>query len=434
MKKLMTAAVIAAFVATATATPSYATTTSTPPASWGLDRIDQTSSSLDGSYTYPRSAGLGVRVYVLDTGVQGNLLSFENRVLPGFDATTGRGTANVDCHGHGTHVAGTIASSTYGVAPKATIVPVRVATCQGGVSSTWITAGLRWVLDNHPANTPGVVNLSVAVQYNETVNNMADRLYRAGIVVVAASGNYNMDACRLSPGSTKSILTVGSINDNSNKSNGTTFGSCIDMYAPGGRITSEDPRLPNRVRTGTSMAAPHVAGAAALYLAENPTQTAANVNHMLTRYATEGLIPNEPAESNKILNIGFINERTTGTPETPTEIGSGIVETPAVEPEPAIVQTLADAPANLYVMGGADTMTVVWNAPSNVNDVRLLHYRIEYSYDNGRVWRLLARTEPGVTQAQTNKPPRGTLTSFRIIAVTAGGTSEPSRVVRIRIS
>ncbi len=436
MKKLVSAVGLATLLVGSLSLPASASaTTTTTPSSWGLDRIDQTTSQLDNSYTYPSTGGAGVRVYVLDTGVEGNLMSFGGRVLPGFDATTPRGgTANTDCHGHGTHVAGTIASSRYGVAPKATIVPVRVATCQGGVSSTWISNGLKWVLDNHPAGTPGVINLSVAVMYNEPVNNMADRLFRAGLVVVAASGNYNMDACRLSPGSTKAILTVGAVNNNSFKTNGTTFGDCIDMYAPGGTITSEDPKLASRVRTGTSMAAPHVSGAAALYLGNNPQESPAMVNHLLSKYATEGAIPNLTDGVNKLLNIGFINERSVAPAPAPELDAPTEITEPVIAPEPpAPVQTIADAPTNLYVMGGSTTMSIVWTAPANASAVQIQHYRIEYSYDNGKTWRLLTRVTPETTQAQTAKPIPGTLVTFRVLAVTAGGNSEPSKNVTIRI-
>jgi len=136
--------------------------------SWGLDRIDynQTTATLDRGYSYPDSAGAGVRVYILDTGVQGNLAGFEGRVATGFDALAGfkaRSQSNIDCNGHGTAVAGVVASATYGVANKATIVQVRVADCKGGVSADWIVKGIDWIIKNNPRNTPGVANFRVLV-------------------------------------------------------------------------------------------------------------------------------------------------------------------------------------------------------------------------------------------------------------------------------
>jgi len=134
--------------------------------SWGLDRLDQATATLDRSYSYPDSAGAGVRVYVMDTGVLGTLPGFGGRVLTGFDALAGIRTphqANRDCNGHGTAVAGIVASATYGVAKSATIVPVRVADCKGGVSPDAVLKGIDWIAKNHPRGVPGVVNMSIAV-------------------------------------------------------------------------------------------------------------------------------------------------------------------------------------------------------------------------------------------------------------------------------
>ena len=443
MKKLLAAASIAALSVGVFTTPAQAATESIKPTSWGLDRIDQSSSQLDGLYTFPQSGGAGVRVYVLDTGVQGDLMSFGGRVERGYDATSIYGGAgNTDCHGHGTHTAGTIASSQFGVAPKATIVPIKVATCRGGVSSTWIYRALEWVLDNHPKGTPGVVNMSVAVRYNEPINNLADKLYREGLVVVAASGNYRnrVDACSLSPSSTKSVITVGSINDNGYLTNTSNFDKCVDVYAPGGGIVSEDPKVASKVRTGTSMAAPHVAGAAALYLGLDASQGSAMFKHLLGRHASTESIPNLISGSSKTLNISFINELSSGeTPSAPVEESidepEEIIELePELEPVPAQEQTLATAPRNLVVMSGATRMILVWNAPHNYDQVSLDHYRIEYSYNKGRSWRVLTRGAAGATEAQVAKPPVGRIVSFRVIAVTPAGDSEPSETVTTRVA
>lgn len=444
LKKLFAAVAIAALSVGGFITPASAATQTASPNSWGLDRIDQSTSQLDNSYTFPESAGAGVRVYVLDTGVQGDLMSFGGRVEQGYDATSrygGRG--DIDCHGHGTHVAGTIASSEYGVAPKATIVPVRVATCRGGVSSTWIYRALEWVLDNHPKGTPGVVNMSIAVRYNESINNLADKLYREGLVVVAAAGNYQnrVDACGLSPSSTKAILTVGSVDSNGYMTRISNYDDCVDLYAPGGYITSEDPNRASRVRTGTSMAAPHVSGAAALYMADHANQGSAMFNHLVVRHAAVGTIPNLRSGDNKVLDISFINALAEGV-VTPVEepvaeeapIEEVVVEEVLPEPEPVQeAQTIATAPRNLVVMSGSRKMVLVWNAPHNADQVEISHYQIEYSYNRGRSWRTLTRAAAGATEVQTRKPPVGRLVSFRILAVTDAGFSEPSNVVTTRI-
>ena len=209
--------------------------------SWGLDRIDynQTTETLDRSYDYPDTAGAGVRVYVMDTGVLGTVAGFGGRVLTGFDALAGVRTphqANRDCNGHGTAVAGVIASANYGVAKSATIVPVRVADCRGGVSPEALLRGLDWIAKNHPRNTAGVVNISVAVAKSKAVDDAITRLYRLGLVSVVSAGNQNMDACRISPAGASLALTVGSTNMNDQRTNTSNFGECLSMYAPGGLI------------------------------------------------------------------------------------------------------------------------------------------------------------------------------------------------------
>lgn len=439
MKKLFAAVATLALSLGVLSTPASAATQTATPGSWGLDRIDQATNQLDNKYTFPASGGAGVRVYVLDTGVEGNLMSFGGRVERGFDATSGMGgNANTDCNGHGTHVAGTIASSQFGVAPKATIIPVKVATCTGGISSTWIYKGLEWIIANHPKGTPGVVNMSIAVSYNEPINNLADKLYRDGLVVVAAAGNYQnrVDACRLSPSSTKSILTVGSMDSNGFMTRISNFDNCVDLYAPGGSIVSEDTRRPSFARTGTSMAAPHVSGAAALYLGIPGNQGAAMFNHLVARHASVGTIQNLPSGENKVLDITFINNLASGAvvpapaPSTePTEF----VEETAPEAAPVEVQTIATAPRNLVVMTGATVMVLVWNAPFNADRVKINYYQIEYSFDRGRAWRPLTRAAAGATTIQTQKPAVGQLVSFRILAVTDAGAGEPSDVVTTRI-
>ena len=416
-----------------------ANTEAAAPQSWGLDRIDQATNQLDNNYIFPVSSGAGVRVYVLDTGVEGSLMSFGGRVEKGFDATTGLGgRADTDCNGHGTHVAGTIASSQFGVAPRATIVPVKVATCVGGISSAWIYKGLEWVIANHPKGTPGVVNMSIAVSYNEAINNLADKLYRHGLVTVAAAGNYSnrVDACRLSPSSTKSTLTVGSIDSNGFMTRVSNFNNCIDLYAPGGSIVSEDTKRPSFARTGTSMAAAHVSGAAALYLGLHASQGASMFTHLVVRHASVGTIQNLLSGENRVLDITFINNLAVGnqTPAPPStaEESAGSAGVSPVE-QSEDVQTIATAPRNLLVMTGATVMVFVWDPPFNYDRVKLKYYQLEYSYDRGRSWRALTRAPSASTTIQSPKPPVGQLASFRIIGITDAGAGEPSEVVTTRI-
>ena len=280
--------------------------------SWGLDRIDQATVTLDGSYNYPDTAGAGVRVYIFDTGVQGNLAGFEGRVATGFDALAGfraKSQSNIDCNGHGTAVAGVVASATYGVAKKATIVPIRVADCKGGVSPVSLVKGIDWVIKNHPSNTPGVANFSVSVGSSDAVNSAIVKLYNAGIVPVVAAGNQNRDACRLSPASSNTALVVGSINMNDQRTNTSNFGECISIFAPGGSITTEGLGGVPSTRSGTSFSAPHVAGAIALYLSNKRGVGPAEVIWEITRNGVAGgVVDAKSVKGNIILNTSFLNQ------------------------------------------------------------------------------------------------------------------------------
>jgi serine protease len=310
MKRKVSIALALALLAVS-ATPAQAGVQSEV-SSWGLDRIDQTTATLDRTYNYPDSAGAGVRVYILDTGVQGNLAGFEGRVATGFDALASfraRSQSNVDCNGHGTAVAGVVASATYGVAKQATIVPVRVADCRGGVSPDWIVKGIDWIIKNHPRNTPGVANFSVSVGNSVAVNNAVLKLYNAGIVPVVAGGNQNMDACRLSPASSGKALVVGSINMNDQRTNTSNFGECISIFAPGGLITTEGLRGAPSTRSGTSFSAPHVSGVIALYLSTNSGVKPAEVIWEITRNGVAGgVIDAKSVKGNIILNTAFLNQ------------------------------------------------------------------------------------------------------------------------------
>lgn len=280
--------------------------------SWGLDRIDQaTTQTLDRTYSYPATAGAGVLVYVMDTGVQANLPGFGGRVAIGFDVLAKpreRSQANTDCNGHGTAVAGIVASANYGVAKGATIVPIRIADCRGGVSPDSIIRGVDWIVKNHPRNTPGVVNLSVAVNKSLAVDSAIARLYDFGLVPVVSAGNQNMDACRLSPTGSSRALVVGSVNQNDQRTNTSNSGECVSIFAPGGLITTEGVNGLPSTRSGTSFASPHVAGAIALYLSNNRLARPVNVVGEITRNGVAGVVVDaRSVKGNVLLNTAFLN-------------------------------------------------------------------------------------------------------------------------------
>jgi subtilisin family serine protease len=247
----------------------------------------------------------------MDTGVRADLPGFGGRVLPGFDAIAGfrvPHSANRDCNGHGTAVAGIAASASFGVARKATIVPVRIAGCDGGIYPESIIKGIDWIIKNHPRNTPGVVNLSVAVAKSKAVDDAITKLYNAGLVPVAAAGNQNMDACKLSPAGSARSMTVASANMNDQRTNTSNFGECVSIFAPGGLIVTEGHKGTVTTRSGTSMAAPHVAGAIALYLAKFPSAKPAEVIWEISRNSLLGAVVDaKSTRGNVLLNMSFLN-------------------------------------------------------------------------------------------------------------------------------
>lgn len=253
-------------------------------ATWGIDRVDQASLPLNGTYIYDTGAP-SVRAYVIDTGILATHSQFGGRVVGGATAVSdGRGTS--DCNGHGTHVSGTIGGSTYGIAKSVTLVPVRVFGCTGGAANSTIIAGMDWVRTNHVK--PAVVNMSLGGPAASTIDTAANNLINAGVTVVVAAGNDNMDACGFSPARVANAITVGSTTSTDARSSFSNFGTCLDLFAPGSSITSAwwTSTTATNVISGTSMASPHVAGAAALVLEGSPSASPATVRNTLVNKAT----------------------------------------------------------------------------------------------------------------------------------------------------
>lgn len=281
-------------------------------ATWGLDRIDQRTLPLNGAYEYD-SSGIGVTAYVVDTGVFANHDEIGGRVLAGFDGIgDGRGTG--DCNSHGTHVSGTIAGTTYGVAKNARIVPVRVLDCSGqeGTSSL-IVQGLSWVINHHQSNPgPAVVNMSLVLYPSAAVDAAVQAVINSGITVVAASGNTGSigagNSCLWSPARVPAVITVNASDASDNDASFSNYGSCSDLYAPGVSIRSAGIGSTTEITTksGTSMATPHVTGAVARILSEDPTLSPAAVASRLMSLATNidfGLA--QYGDPNKLLFMGI---------------------------------------------------------------------------------------------------------------------------------
>ncbi|KAB1139600.1 S8 family peptidase [Streptomyces luteolifulvus] len=281
----------------------HATATQDNPPSWGLDRIDQSDTAGDSKYTYPDKAGEGVTAYVIDTGVRITHKDFEGRASHGFDAVDNDDTAD-DGNGHGTHVAATIAGTQHGVAKKAKIVAVRVLDNNGSGTTEQVVAGIDWVAKNHQG--PSVANMSLGGSADPALDEAVSKAIASGVTFAVAAGNESADAGQSSPARVPEALTVASSTKDDAQSDFSNFGQIVDIYAPGSDITSawNDSDTGTKTISGTSMASPHVAGAAAVYLAGHPDAKPEAVAKALTDGATADKISNPGSGTpNKLLKI-----------------------------------------------------------------------------------------------------------------------------------
>ena len=283
-------------------------------ATWGLDRVDQPLLPLDNRYQYPNSGGQDVTVYVVDTGLRSTHSDFTGRVSPGRNFVSSGGflfgggsvdpADTEDCNGHGTHVAGTAVGTTWGVAKQANIAPVRVLGCNGSGSNSGVIAGVDWVAGNH--RKPAVANMSLGGTNSTALDTAVRNAVNAGVTMVVAAGNDNVNACNGSPNRVAEALTVGATTREDRRSSFSNYGACVDLFAPGSDITSAWYQSDTQTASlnGTSMAAPHAAGAAALYLAANPSASPSAVNLALVNDAVTGVIGNVGSQSpNRLLQI-----------------------------------------------------------------------------------------------------------------------------------
>lgn len=311
-------------------------------ATWGLDRIDQRALPLSGSYSYDRT-GAGVTAYIIDTGVLGTHAEFSGRMAAGHTSISdGRGTT--DCNGHGTHVAGTVGGTTYGVAKGVTIRPVRVLDCEGSGTDSGVIAGIDWVTANHAAGTAAVANMSLGGSVSSALDTAVTSSINDGITYAVAAGNESTNACNGSPSRVGPALTVGSTTNTDARSSFSNYGSCLDLFAPGSNITSAWHTGSSATNTisGTSMASPHVAGVAALHLEATPSASPATISSTILNGATTGVVTNPGTGSpNRLLHNG-----TGGGTTPPPPVPSG----------------------NLLANPGFESGNTAWTASSGVID------------------------------------------------------------------
>lgn len=373
------------------------------PAEWGLDRID---GAKDGRYEYIGD-GKSVRIYIVDTGVDANHPELAGRVLQGFDAFN-QNLSQSDCNGHGTHVAGVVAGTTYGVAKAASVVPVRVLNCSGQGNTSSLLAGINWILSAHPRGSVGIVNMSLGGAKSDQANAAVAKLIEAGLVVVAAAGNSNVDACTFSPASAPGVIAVGATDESDTKASFSNWGSCVDVFAPGVRINSANAAnfsLPAS-RSGTSAASPFVAGAMATYVSSNKVLNARDALPTLLSFGESGIVKNSSFSNNYLVNV-----------EKSFSIAPAPNPDPVPSPEPNQVQ-LPEPVSAIQAGAGSFFGTLNWNSVPGASSYLI--------YKTGSIrpgWRQFASV-PNGTNAMSISDKPGAIAVYRIVAIVNGSEVE----------
>jgi subtilisin family serine protease len=341
---------------------------------WGLDRIDQRSPDLNSRYSYGYT-GAGVRAYVIDSGIRPSHTDFAGRIGPGWSFDGG---GVQDCNGHGTHVSGTVGGTQWGVAKRVTISPVKVFGCNGSTTTSVVIAGINWAIGNHPAGAPAVANMSLGGPASSALDDAVRAMINDGITVVVAAGNEAQPTCNVSPARVPPAITVAASTIDDDDAWFSNYGACNDLFAPGVDIESaaHDSNNGSRLLSGTSMASPHVAGAAALVLDRNPSATPARVWQIIDAATTRGALSECCGDPDKLLYVSPGGPAVT-RPGTPRRLQAAV------------------APARGV---GSGQVRLAWQAPLSNGGAPITDYVVRRSANRGRSWTVV---RDGVSTARS---------------------------------